>query len=272
MTKNEILKKLRASEWNDVEFKEARTAVPKSAYETVSAFANTHGGWLVFGIAESPSGFEVVGVEKPDQIQNDFLSVLHADSKINHDIEVTEQRFDFDGKTVLVFHIAENARTRKPVYLDGDIRRTFIRRGGGDYRAQMQDIERLLRDATADRWDSQPFERVTLKEALHSSSLRWYRDRFHQLNSGFDPEEPNESFLYYWGYLIKDGKRRIPTRAAIMLFGAPLAVHQLIPRPTLDVQFLGYSTDESMPQTRWIDRIVCEENIIQSWIHLVQTS
>ena len=54
-----------------------------------------------------------------------------------------------------------------------------------------------------------------------------------------------------------------------MLFGSPLAVHQLIPRPTLDFQFLGYATDEPMPETRWIDRIVCEENIIQAWDQLV---
>lgn len=48
-----------------------------------------------------------------------------------------------------------------------------------------------------------------------------------------------------------------------------MAVHQLIPRPTLDFQFLGYATDEPMPETRWIDRIVCEENIIQAWDQLV---
>jgi len=45
----ELKRLLKAGEWNDIEFKEARTAVPKSAFETVSAFANTHGGWLVFG-------------------------------------------------------------------------------------------------------------------------------------------------------------------------------------------------------------------------------
>jgi len=45
----ELKRLLKAGEWNDVEFKEARLAVPKSAFETVSAFANTHGGWLVFG-------------------------------------------------------------------------------------------------------------------------------------------------------------------------------------------------------------------------------
>ncbi|MCX5825320.1 MAG: hypothetical protein NTY86_17955 [Deltaproteobacteria bacterium] len=133
----------------------------------------------------------------------------------------------------------------------------------------MIDIERMLRDATADRWDSQPFERVLLKEAFHPSSLRWYRDRFHVTNEGFDPKQPDQEFLYHWGYLLRQGRRFTPTRAAIMLFGSPLAVHQLIPKPTLDVQFLGYATNETMPETRWIDRLVCEDNIIQAWVQLV---
>ncbi|MEI6310173.1 MAG: RNA-binding domain-containing protein, partial [bacterium] len=265
----ELKKLLKAGEWNDVEFKEARADVPKSAFETVSALANTHGGRLVFGVAQQGDAFEIAGVEKPDKVQNDFLSVLHADAKINHDIQVTEQRLDIGGKTILVFQVAENPRTRKPVYLDGDIRRTFLRKGGGDYKAQMQDIERMLRDATTDRWDSQPFERVLLKEAFHLGSLRWYRERFHQVNTGFDPEQPDQEFLYHWGYLLRQGKRFIPTRAAIMLFGSSLAIHQLIPRPTLDVQFLGYATNETMPETRWIDRLVCEDNIIQAWVQLV---
>lgn len=265
----ELKKLLKAGEWNDIEFKEARRAVSKSAFETVSAFANTHGGWIVFGVSQNGEEFRTTGVEMPDKVQGDFLSVLHAGAKVNHDIQITDKRYDIDGATVLAFHIAENLRTRKPVYLDGDIRRTFLRKGSGDYKAQMIDIERMLRDATADRWDSQPFDRVLLKEAFHPSSLRWYRDRFHQVNTGFDPKQPDKDFLYHWGYLLRDGKRYIPIRGAIMLFGSPLAVHQLIPRPTLDFQFLGYATDEPMPETRWIDRIVCEENIIQAWDQLV---
>jgi len=54
-----------------------------------------------------------------------------------------------------------------------------------------------------------------------------------------------------------------------MLFGSSLAIHHIIPRPTLDVQFLGYATDEPLPPTRWIDRMVCEDNIIQTWEQLV---
>jgi len=258
-----------SGEWRDVEFKQARTAVPKSAYETVSAFANTHGGWLVFGVAEQNETWTVVGVDKPDKVQNDFLSVLHADEKVNHDVAVTEHRLLVDGKVVLAFYIAENQRTRKPVYLDGDIRRTFLRKGGGDYHAQMQDIERMLRDATSDRWDGGVFERVSLEEAFDSASLGWYRNRFHTVNDGFDPRQPDIEFLYDWGYLVKQAGELMPTRGAVMLFGSLRGVRNLIPRPTLDVQFLGYATDEPMPETRWIDRFVSEENIVQTWLKLV---
>jgi ATP-dependent DNA helicase RecG len=265
----QVKKILSGIEWTDVEFKAAVSDVPKSAFETVSAFANTHGGWLIFGITQNIERYEIAGVTKPDKIQNDFLSVLHADQKINHDVTVTGKKFRIDGKTILAFHIAENIRTRKPVYLDGDIRRTFVRRGGGDYRAKLPDIERMLRDATEDRWDSQIFERVALKEAFNESSLAWYRSRFHQHNSGFDPKQPDFEFLHQWGYLIKDGRKVRPTKAAVMLFGSPLAIHQLIPRPTLDVQFLPYGSNDDLPETRWIDRFVCEENIIQSWLQLL---
>lgn len=269
MNKTELKKLLAAGEWNDVEFKEARSSVPRSAYDTVAAFANTHGGHLVLGVAQRDSSFEITGVETPDKVQNDFLSVLHADAKINHDVAVREHRFTIDGKVVLVFHVAENPRTRKPVYLDGDIRRTFLRKGGGDYKAQMLDIERMLRDSSSDRWDSRPFERVSFKDVFHPGTLRWYRDRFSQVNSGVDPKQTDRDFLYHWGFLLKDGRGYLPTQAAVMVFGSPVAVHQLMPRPTLDVQFLGYSTGDSLPETRWIDRIVCEDNIIQTWEQLL---
>ena len=43
MTRNDLIERLNEYEWSDVEFKEARNAAPRSAYETVSAFANTAG-------------------------------------------------------------------------------------------------------------------------------------------------------------------------------------------------------------------------------------
>jgi ATP-dependent DNA helicase RecG len=174
-----------------------------------------------------------------------------------------------DGRTVLLFRVSENPRTGKPLYLDGDIRRTFLRRGGGDYKAQPQEIERMLRDAHKDRWDGQPFEKVSLKEAFHAGTLKWYRDKFQQAVPGLNTELNDQEFLYSWGFLIKDGRRFLPTQGAVMLFGSPLAVHQILPRPTLDVQFLNYGRGEPLSETRWLDRLLCEENIFQAWDKLL---
>ena len=61
MEKTELIERLKGYEWNDIEFREARRDVPKNAYETVSAFSNTGGGWLVFGIRDGAGGYEIVG-------------------------------------------------------------------------------------------------------------------------------------------------------------------------------------------------------------------
>ena len=48
MNLKELLGRINGTEWNDMEFKEAAKQVPKSAYETVSSFSNSHGGWIIF--------------------------------------------------------------------------------------------------------------------------------------------------------------------------------------------------------------------------------
>lgn len=44
ITKPSLDALLRSGEWNDAEFNAAKSALPKSAFETVSAFENTRGG------------------------------------------------------------------------------------------------------------------------------------------------------------------------------------------------------------------------------------
>jgi len=268
MTKEKLLKLLKAHEWNDVEFKEARREVPKSVYETVSAFANANGGWIVFGVTLAKDDYQPVGVELVDKVQNDFLSALRADNKVNHDIGVKESLITIDGKSVLAFYIPESPRHHKPIYLHGDIRQTFIRRGGGDQKASMPEIERLLRDSAQDRWDGQIFD-FPLEEALDKKSIHWYRNRFYQINPGHDEDISDNDFLYEWGYLVKQSRKLRPTRAAIMLFGTSTAIHHIIPRPTLDVQWIPANIEDPQPEMRWLDRVVYEENIIKTWQGLV---
>ncbi len=101
MTEQEILELLNQYEWKDVEFKEAKTAVPKNAYESVSAFANTEGGYLIFGVKKDGSNFEVVGVINVDKVQNDFLTSLRQKDKISTIIEVKEGIESISGEDLL---------------------------------------------------------------------------------------------------------------------------------------------------------------------------
>ncbi len=63
MNKEKLIKKLKQPEWDDFEVKEASSSVPKDVWKSVSAFSNTGGGWISFGIKDSGEcNFEIVGV------------------------------------------------------------------------------------------------------------------------------------------------------------------------------------------------------------------
>ncbi|MGD9555585.1 MAG: ATP-binding protein [Mangrovibacterium sp.] len=61
-------------EWEDFEVKAAKGGLPKNTRETVSAFSNTSGGWLLFGIAQTGSHFEVQGIFRTtsERVQKEF--------------------------------------------------------------------------------------------------------------------------------------------------------------------------------------------------------
>ena len=266
MTREELVERLRKYEWSDIEFKQARRGVPQDAYKTVSAFANTAGGWLVFGVRDSSGTLDVVGVVEVDKVQNDFLSTLRAGNKLNRVIAVDEQAEEMDGKTLLVFHVPESPRGDKPVYLGGDIRESYIRRGAGDERCTMPEIERFLRDAAAD-YDGQVVD-LDAERFFDPDSLGWYRRVFDDRNPGRRRELPDMEFLHEWGFVVERGGRLAPTLAAVLVLGRGRYVRQVLHRPVVDCQFINSTFDAWPPDLRWSDRVVVEENLVQAWLIL----
>jgi ATP-dependent DNA helicase RecG len=76
MNKTELLAKLEDIEWEDLEFKTAENSLPKSIWETVSAFSNTAGGWIFSGISENKSEFIISGVRGAAKIEQDFTNTF----------------------------------------------------------------------------------------------------------------------------------------------------------------------------------------------------
>lgn len=147
MTKDELLNRLSGVEWNDFEIKEAKSEIPKTAWETVSAFSNSYGGWIVFGVKErkndGKSNYEIQGVEHPEKIEQDFVTVLRSNSKFNQRIPVQTAKFDIEGKTVMAFYIPMSEY--KPVYISVPSN-TYIRIGSGDQRATEYEVRAMQRD------------------------------------------------------------------------------------------------------------------------------
>lgn len=153
MNKQELIAKLGDIEWLDFEVKEAKSEVPKSSWETVSAFSNTAGGWLVFGVSKKGKKYDIIGVDSPEKIEQDFLTTLRGD-KFNKQIIVESKKYAIDNKIILAFFIPSMNSKDKPVYFNS-LSNTFIRTGSGDQRATKEEIDSMYRNSSFDKKDEQ---------------------------------------------------------------------------------------------------------------------
>ena len=142
MLKSELFKRLQDIEWEDFEVKEANSELPRSVWETVSAFSNTAGGWIVLGVKETGKKYEIVGVSNSVKLEQDFTTSLRGE-KFNVKITPGGKKYDFEGKIVLAFYIPVS--DKKPVYFNS-LTNTFIRTGSGDQRATKEEIDAMYRD------------------------------------------------------------------------------------------------------------------------------
>ena len=269
MNRDELLEKLHTFEWNDFECKKALREVPEDAYKTVSTFANTAGGWLIFGVQERNGKLDIGGVEEVDRVQNNFLSTLRSGQKLNRVIQVDEQKYEVEGKHLLAFYIPESPRQEKPIYLKGDPRQTYIRRGAGDEQCAHSELERFLRDAALQRYDSESVPEILADRCFDEETVRWYQVQFFRRNPERDEINDPIEFLLNWNYVVEQDNRMLPTRAGVLLFGKDRYVRQLLPRPVLDYQRIDTTYERWSPEERWHDRYVFEENIFKTWRGLV---
>jgi len=267
LTKKELLKKLRQIEWEDFEVKKAENSIPKSTWESVSAFANTNGGYIVFGVEEKDGHFVINGVKNPEKIQNDFLTTLRGE-KFNIPLSAKPTILEIDNKTVLIFYITEMPRQAKPIYFN-NINNTFIREGGTDQRATKEEIERFLREASYTASDSMIIEDATWVD-LSKETLKRFENLFKSTNSSKIYSTLGLKELLIKLGLIKKHRNRFKfTAASILLFGTDEALARFFPHFRIDYLEIPGISWGGVGEQRWSYRILSESNLIESFYKIL---
>lgn len=267
MNKNQLLKKLSGIEWDDFEVKESRAALPQDIAKTISAFANTIGGYVVFGVKEDDGKFIINGVENPDKIQNDFITLLRGE-KFNIPLSSKGDVHRIDGKIVLVFRIEEMPRQAKPIYFGGDIRNTYVRIGASTQKASKPEVERMLREASEKTSDSMRLEDFDIED-LDNEAIEMFRNvlKLEHPDHPFTTCGKTEMLL---GLQAIDGpkkKKHCLTAAGLLLFGKSLRILNQFPSYFIDFLVIPAKHGQDV-ETRWVERYSSEQSIIQTYVQI----
>ncbi|MBD1890518.1 RNA-binding domain-containing protein [Coleofasciculus sp. FACHB-SPT9] len=254
-----LLQRLDIGEDQDLEFKSADGGLPKDLWETVSAFANTDGGYIVLGVSESKGRLVISGVRNPDGAQKNFWDILNNQQKLNvpicsnSDVQVPK----VDGHSLITIWVPRAARTQRPVYINNNpMTGTYKRNYEGDYRCTQDEVRQMLRDANDDPQDFQILEGFDLTD-LDSETLKSFRQRF----SSREPDHPwlaldDQNLLCQLGGWRRDratGKEGL-TLAGLLMFGCERSIQDALPHYQLDYQ--ERLSDD--PETRWTYRLTLD--------------
>ena len=202
MTKQELLNHLQDIEWDNFEVKKAAAELPKNSWETVSAFANTSGGWLVLGVSQNGKKFTITGVENMGKLEQDLATTLRSRTKFNTVINPCFKKYDIAGKKVLACFIASSEV--KPVYFNG-LANTFIRTGSGDQRASEFEINALYRDQSFGTMSEKTAAGTSVK-SLNQGSYGRFRDYLKWRNPDLRYNQLSDAEFNRRLKIVKDGK------------------------------------------------------------------
>ena len=125
-----------------LECKRAKSEVPKSVWETYSAFANTYGGLVLLGVQENleekdvAKRFTITGVSDAEKIRKDFWNIVNSKEKVSVNIlrDADVDVIDMDGKSIVAINVPQADYNVRPVYINNNpLRGTFIRNHEGDH-------------------------------------------------------------------------------------------------------------------------------------------
>lgn len=278
MTADELHSLLEDGECRTLECKKAQDGLPRSIWETYSAFANTDGGTIVLGVSEetaegvSAKRFCISGVRYADKLQKDFWNTVNNREKVNINIlrDSDVEAIDVDGKTVIAIHVPRAGYNQRPVFIGGNmVGGSYRRNHEGDYRCSEQLVKMMVRDAFEDGNDRMILEHYDMED-IDIPSLEGYRVMFRTSNPEhvWNSLTHKEFLTQLGGYSVNrsNGTEGL-TMAGLLMFGKGLPVRERFDNLRMDY------VDKSnlVGEQRYSDRLTYDgtwENNLFNFIRL----
>ncbi len=215
----------------DTEFKSgSQGRLPADIDKTISAYANTNGGRIIFGVASNGERLKL-SRDDIDKLQQDILSLCRGgfSAEITPDIEYSND--------VLVVYIPPSPGPLRPVYIKkkGVDKGTFVRVGSSSVQANHEWIQRLTIAARGGA-ESIVYSDESYKEIFELSLVDDFVDRLNEKKNNVYQNFTQEEVLKKQRALHKSGD---PTLFGILAFGSEESPQEII-APTLRVVITRY--------------------------------
>lgn len=156
------LMRLSGTDLQYFEVKASRNKLSESIPETLSAFSNGSGGYLILGLSER-EGFTPLPDFDAERMQDALSTACEKlTPHVRPDISIKE----FEGVAIIVAEIPEMAPVDKPCYITdrGRYAGAYIRTGDGDRRLSNYEIDRLMEERRQPRFDVALVPEATMED------------------------------------------------------------------------------------------------------------
>ncbi|MEV0614576.1 ATP-binding protein [Nonomuraea sp. NPDC050404] len=255
---SEIVENLRTlgGDVADVEVKKSQRELPKTIRESLSAFANTHGGVLILGLDES-AGFAATGVQNAVKISNDLASLCSTD--MEPVLRPLIRVHDFEGVQVIVAEVPELERARRPCFYKGAgmTKGSFIRVGDGDRHLSSYEVQIMLSSRGQPRDDEQGIPGAGL-ELLDPVALETFVQRL-RISRPYAFRDCDRDALLRRAKIMVTGHdgAEVLSLAALLALGTYPQEHF----PQLIISFVHFPSptgDDAAAGTRFLDNLTIE--------------
>lgn len=238
-----------------LEYKKGTGNLPSDFWRTYSAFSNTRGGEVVFGVTETDKfNYKITGVKNILRYKEQLLNDLNNQKKVSYN-SVTENdisEIEVGDKKLLKVRIDEAPYYKKPVYINNRINSAYKRLADANQLLTEEEI-RYYYANSQDFTDNEILEDFTIED-LNIDDIRKYRETISSKSeidyNSMDDVEFLKKIGAYQPKRIKGSRKYYPTKGCLLFFGKYNAILELYPKFQLD-----YFRKNSNIQPKWSDRV-----------------